>query len=182
VSSWSRAGVLAALLALAVGGCRDGEPSKHDSSPPPTPSGPPVGARGIKVPLPPGWAARATPEEALVAGPAGRIVLRIELRPMATGVPSAEALIAGFRERTTAVTVQEVDSKSEPAHSLAVLQVIPAEPTDGGAAAPGWLTLLGAKRLGKDLFLCSTAPGASEDEVKAAAAACGGLERTQQNP
>ncbi len=165
-----------ALLAVAAGGCKDGEPSKEDRSPSPTPPAVAAGARGIKVPLPPGWAARATPEEALVAGPAGKTVLRIELRQGVKTVPSADALVAGFRERIPALDLRVIDSQTQDDHSLTVLEVGPAP--DAGAAGPRWLTLLGAKRLGKDLFLCSTAPGSGEEEVKAAAAACSGLERT----
>ncbi|MDQ3264719.1 MAG: hypothetical protein M3Y59_13800 [Myxococcota bacterium] len=178
MSAWLRAGAVIALLAVAAGGCRDGGPSKEERPPSPTPPG--SGARGIKVPLPPGWAARATPEEALVAGPAGKTVLRIELRSEVKTVPTADALVANFRERIPTLSVQVIDSQSDNNHSLSVLEVGPA--LDGGAAGPRWLTLLGAKRLGKDLFLCSTAPGSSEDEVKAAAAACGGLERTGTPP
>ncbi|MGQ0506457.1 MAG: hypothetical protein ACT4TC_14185, partial [Myxococcaceae bacterium] len=41
---------------------------------------------------------------------------------------------------------------------------------------------MGAKRLGEDLFLCSTEPGSSEEEVRKAAQACQSLIRAKTAP
>lgn len=144
---------------------------------PPTPAEAAAAPRGgIKVPLPPGWSARATAEESLVAGPAGRTVLRIALwSGGAHSLPTPEQLVVTFRGKATGLGVEVVDQQQEKNHALVVLNV--RSEGDAGVEAP-WVALLGATRLGGDLFLCSTTPGAGEDEVKASAAACAALSRT----
>lgn len=172
------------FLALGCGGCREetppagsgnGEPARHPATAPATPR-----RSGVKVPLPEGWTARAASEELLAVGPAGRDVLRIELRPgRAAQLPTAEALVASMGASLEGVQVETVDAKTEPDRALAVLRLTRA--TDGGAPRTT-LALLGAKRVAGDLFLCSTTPGASEEDVKAAAAACGALNYADGRP
>lgn len=159
---------LAAALSCAVAACRK-EPG-HDGSPAaPHPSS---GARrvGVKVPLPDGWAAKAISDDVLAAGPPGRTVLRIEIRPGGgAAFAPADELVSRFRASVKRASVEVVDAKTQDSTSLAVLRL--EERRDAGVD----LALLGLKRVGGNLFLCSTAPGSSEDEVKAAAAACGAL-------
>lgn len=170
----------AAVVFLAVGltGCPDqkaepapkNEATRHEATAP-------AGRRsGVKVPLPEGWTARAASEELLAVGPAGRDVLRIELRPgQGSQLPSAEELVERLRGSLDGVNVETVDARTTPENALAVLRL--SSTADGGAPRTT-LALLGAKRVANDLFLCSTTPGASEEDVKAAAAACGALSYT----
>lgn len=171
-------GAAVVFLASVLAGCPDAkkesegktEPARHEASAP-------AGRRsGVKVPLPEGWTARAASEELLAVGPAGRDVLRIELRPgQGSQLPSAEELVERLRGAMDGVNVETIDAKTTPENALAVLRLSSA--ADGGATRTT-LALLGAKRVANDLFLCSTTPGASEEDVKAAAAACGALSYT----
>lgn len=164
---------IAALLLAAAFGCE-----RPGANGPGAPDAALPSRGGIKVPLPPGWAARATQQESLVAGPAGRAVLRIALwSGGARALPTPEALREGFEARSPLLSATVIDSQGDDRHSLLVLNVRSA--VDGGASSAEWITLLGATRLGEDVFLCSTVPGATEDEVKASAAACGALSRTE---
>lgn len=165
---------IAALLLVSFLACRDR--AEHPATPATSADGGASHRGGIKVPLPPGWSARATAEESLVAGPPGRTVLRIALwSEGARSLPSPQTLAEGFRRRSTGLAVEVVDQQEDAAHALVVLNV---RPVSDAGAGQGWVTLLGATKLGEDLFLCSTTPGATEDEVKASAAACGALSRT----
>lgn len=163
---------LAAAAAVALGAACP-EP-RHGASVPD--GGAPLRA-GIKVPLPPGWTARASADETLVAGPGQRVVLRLQQLPGGAGAqPEAEALLQGFKTRLgPGLEVKTVDSSRNERSTLLVLEIRPA--ADAGGRLP-WLALLGATRVEEDLFLCATVPGATEDEVKAAAAACLALTRT----
>jgi len=160
---------MAALLCAAA--CRQ-EPGHQASPAAPHPSS---GARraGVKVPLPDGWSAKAISDDVLAAGPSGRTVLRIEIRQGGgAAFAPADELASRFRaslKLDARESLEVVDAKTRDSTSLAVLRL--REKKDAGVD----LALLGLKRVGDDLFLCSTAPGSSEEEVKAAAAACGAL-------
>lgn len=139
----------------------------------PAPVSEPVegGARsGVKVPLPPGWSAQLSEEGSLLAGPEGHPVLRVDIRPGAGAqLPSSEALMASvrsaFRERSLRIEKQNMTES----HTHLVV-ALGAE--DGGREGTA---LFGATRLGDDLFLCASLPGAMPAEVEAAADACRGL-------
>lgn len=158
-----RAALLAAaLVAAACPSCRD------KSAQPPSHSASPVrSAIGVKVPLPEGWSAHAASEGTLLLGPAGRPVLRIDLKAgAASQLPSPAALEEAFRKDLPGAQVTEIDHEEKDDVTLVVLSA-----TAGKGSSPS-VVLLGAKRLDKDLYLCASIPGATADEVKLAAGAC----------
>ncbi|MFZ5471493.1 MAG: hypothetical protein ACOZIN_18875 [Myxococcota bacterium] len=124
----------------------------------------------MKVPLPEGWTARVEEDQSFQSGPASRSVLRIDLRPGAgEELPTAEGLKAALVDslRFAAVSVLEVRDRSQ--SRLLIYQAS----LDGGAPLTA---MVGAKRVGRDLFLCASLPGASGREVEKAAQACEALE------
>jgi hypothetical protein len=111
--------------------------------------------------------ATATSEGALVLGPREHPVLRIDVRPGAA-LPTPAALEEALRRDLPNARVTEVDHETREDVTLVVLSVARHAPEAGAPL----LVLLGAKRLGPDLYLCATTAGASPDEVKLAAGAC----------
>lgn len=125
--------------------------------------------------LPDGWAAQTATEDHLEVGPAGRAVLRIDLTPGAgSQLPTADALGKSITQSLPGTQVKPVDSFEKDGVALVVVSV-PAKNGDGGSEE--LFQLLGAKRIGDDLFLCASIPGAAEDEVKRAARACEDVEK-----
>jgi hypothetical protein len=121
--------------------------------------------------LPEGWRADAVEGRVLLAGPAGRPVLRVEGRPGAAAeFPTAERLEGAFRSGVTSGTVRRVaGSEARPDFVGVRLEVTPLP--DAGWGTPRDI-FLGARRVGKELFLCSSEPGASDPEMDDAEEAC----------
>jgi len=141
--------------------------------------------RGVKVPLADGWSARLGKEQSLTVGPAGRAVLRIDLRPgAAASRPDSAELIRLFTAALDGGALAVTGKKDQDGYSWATFRLgagIGAAPgpgpgrRDSGAASTGEPALLGAKALDDDLFLCASLPGATDAEVEAAARACEGI-------
>jgi hypothetical protein len=133
-----------------------------------------AGRTGVKIPRPDGWTVRVGPEQSLAIGPANRTVLRIDIRPGAADqLPSTEMLERTFAKhlQNNRATRVEVESTSDT--RLVVLMLEPKEHKGADASVPPRRrVLLGAKRVGADLFLCATQPGASDDDVKQAMGSC----------
>lgn len=159
----------AALLgAAALGACPNGgaRPPKDAG----TSSKPGPERARVKVPLPEGWSARATQEGVLWVGPPGRDVLRIEVHPgQAEDLPSADALAREFQASLLEATSRVIDVKSQDSYAILIFE-LSMNIKDGGIKPD--VVLIGAKRAGGDMFLCSSVPGAAEEEVKIAASAC----------
>ncbi len=157
---------IAALVAFAA--CLPGCPERDGDSPPLKAE--PRPRVGVKVPLPDGWSAQLAEDRSFRAGPPGHAVLRIDLRPGSAGlIPSADALQKQLKEGLFPERMVLLQQVAERDFAVVVYLIPP--PEDGGARE-GVQAMLGAKRIGKDLFLCSTVPGASEPEVEEAAKAC----------
>ncbi len=157
----------AALLALLLAGC----PAPKEPAPSPDAAARPARA-GVKVPLPDGWTARVGNDQSFQAGPQDRVVLRIDQRSGAAAeLPSPAELQEGLRAGVPDAQVELVAAEVEEEHVVLRLRLRRA--LDGGVKT---LPLaIGAKRMGADLYLCATEPGATESEVEKAAAACAGL-------
>ena len=160
--------LLAAAVVAGAAGCREGGGAGT------SPVSPGAAAARPEVhlkALPEGWRADAVEGRVLLAGPAGRPVLRVEGRPgEAARFPTAEELESAFRKGIPAGTVKRVAGGEVRADFVAVrLEVLPAP--DAGWGAPRDI-FLGARRVGKDLYLCSSEPGASDPEMDDAQEAC----------
>ena len=126
-------------------------------------------ARGIHVPLPEGWVVSAQSGSALKAGPRGRSVLRVDVRPgdPTHPLPSPLTLAEEFSKDAAALRATVVSEVAEKDLSMVLLEV-----SRQGSRARA---MLGVKRLGRQLLLCASEPGSSEDEVNSATEACRGL-------
>jgi hypothetical protein len=150
--------VVLACLAVALGGCRGC----------PAPAGGSSARAGVHVSLPPGWTTATQSDHGLRAGPAGRTVLRVDVRTGSTdALPPPLALAEEFSKQGPDLRVTAASQVAEPDLSLVVLEV-----SKQGSRARA---LLGLKRVGKDTFLCASEPGSSEEEVQLAADVCRGL-------
>jgi hypothetical protein len=188
----ARSAALALGLSLAAG-CSEREQAPESVAAPDAGS---AAARsntprsGAKVPLPPGWTAQLGADDSFQAGPAGRTVLRVDIRPGAAEQlldpeQLADSISGQFAQPTAdwkwgfAVSLDQEEGDSR--RSLVRITVAPKLP-DGGVGEQ-WPALVGAKRAGKDLFLCSTLPNVSAEEVRLATEACRDIEvqpRTKQ--
>ena len=162
--------VAAAALALGCGGGCRGSPG--EATRPPAGSGAPA-ARAVvhlKV-LPEGWRADTVAARVMLAGPVGRPVLRVECFPGRGGeFPSAAELEGSFSRALPGGAVRRIPGGEERADFVAVrleLQRLP----DGGSGGTRDV-FLGARRVGKDLYLCATEPGASDPEMDDAQEGC----------
>ena len=112
-----------------------------------------VSARGgLRVPLPPGWVADENKPGLLRAGPRGRPLLTLEHRGDAPlpGPEQLEAVLEGQGARLVAVR--------RDASSVTARYRLEAGPSEA-------LAFVGARRLEGRLFLCASAPEASEGEL-----------------
>lgn len=126
---------------------------------------------GVKVPLPPGWSAHVAADGSFQAGPPGQPVLRVDMRRGEAGkLPSAEALAESIREQFSGFEVSL--DQEEGGEQFALVRITLAPRLADGGLGPHAPALLGARRVGEDLFLCATLPGASEQEVRLATEAC----------
>ena len=168
-----RASLLA--LALLAAGC----PEKKETAAPSTGSGASEGATerpspvrsGIKVPLPQGWSALVAADSSFQAGPPGRPVLRVDVRRgEGEKLPSVEELTGSIHQQFSDFQVS-LDQEEGDAQVTLVRITLAPKLTDGGLGPHG-PALIGARRVGEDLFLCATLPGASGEEVRLATEAC----------
>jgi hypothetical protein len=128
------------VLAVLVGAC-----SESKSSAP----------RGLRVPLPDGWAANAGASGVLKVGPKGRVVLTLERRTAA--LPSIEALKAAV-EAEGAVVVRGAGA---------------ADSTTVRYTKPSAAGLLAVRTLENGvLLLCASTPEAALEELEAAESLC----------
>ena len=113
-------------------------------------------------------------------------MLRVDIRPGAAEQlldpeKLADSVSAQFAQPTAdwkwgfAVSLDQEEGDSR--RSLVRVTLAPKLP-DGGVG-PAWPALVGAKRAGKDLFLCSTLPNVSAEEVRLATEACRDIELQQ---
>lgn len=163
-----RPAALAVVAALAVAaGCKCGEPRPGAEVKAPTTT-----QGGIRVPMPDGWSAHLANDESLMIGPPTRPLLRIDLQPGGgANLPSTDKLVTEYSKHSENKLIT-VDSQTATTDASIVILTI----RGGDApAAPAVVTLLGAKRVDGDLFLCSSEPGATEVEVRGAAETCRGL-------
>lgn len=162
-------------LALLAAGC----PEKKQAPASPQGQGASSGATermspqrtGVKVPLPQGWTALTGPEGSFQSGPPGRPVLRVDVRRgEGAKMPSPEALADSVREQFSQFEVS-LDQEEGDEH-VALVRITLAPKLGDGGIGPHGPALLGAKRIGDDLFLCATLPGASIEDVQLATEAC----------
>ncbi|WP_321549981.1 hypothetical protein [Hyalangium rubrum] len=126
---------------------------------------------GVKVPLPQGWSASVAADDSFQAGPPGKPVLRVDVqRGEGAKMPSVEALADSTREQFSGFEVSLDQEEGD--ENLALVRITLAPRLDGGVIGPHAPALLGAKRIGEDLFLCATLPGADTEEVRLATEAC----------
>ncbi|RKH51051.1 hypothetical protein D7X55_33665 [Corallococcus sp. AB049A] len=126
---------------------------------------------GVKVPLPPGWSAQVATDGSFQAGPPGRPALRVDLKPgQGEQMPSSETLADNVRQQMKQFTLSLDQEEDTPSFALLRVTMAPAL-TDGGLG-PEAPAFFGARRVGDDLFLCASLPGASTEEVRLATEAC----------
>ena len=176
--------VRAALVALGVlasgcDGCGRWPPPEASPEAPEAgiPEGRPAPPRrvGVKVPMPPGWSAQVAADGSFQFGPPGHPVLRVDLHPgQGAALPSPEALVEQL-EKSFAGFERSLDQEEGGADFTLVRVTLAPKLADGGVGAE-YPALLGARRVEKDLFLCSTFPGVTPDDVHQATEACRGIE------
>ncbi|SEL05642.1 hypothetical protein SAMN05444354_103416 [Stigmatella aurantiaca] len=165
----------ALVLALPAAGCRCGTKEPAPARPLPAAEAggerPAAGKAGVKVPLPPGWSAVMAADGSFQAGPPGTPVLRVDIRRgEGAARPSSEALAESAREQFSQFEISLDQEEDEENLALLRLTIAPKLPDGGvGMHAP---VLLGAKRVGEDLFLCASLPGAGMEDVRLANEAC----------
>ncbi|QSQ21508.1 hypothetical protein JY651_41045 [Pyxidicoccus parkwayensis] len=169
---------IALVLALSVlPGCKG---CKEESAAPAGPT-PDASAReasmrsGVKVNLPDGWSGQVASDDSVQAGPPGRPVLRVDLRRgQGAKKPSADELADRVRAELKGYEVSLDQEEETEGYTLLRVTMAP-KLADGGLGlqTPGFF---GARRLGDDLFLCASLPGASPEEVLAATEACRKIE------
>lgn len=131
------------VLAVVVGACSESK------SPPP---------RGLRVPLPEGWAAVAGAPGELQVGPKGRVVLTLERRSVP--LPAVETL--------TEAVEAEGGSVVRASGSVEATTVRYAKPSGSG--------LLAVRSLENGaLLLCASTPKAEAGELDTAEALCSGV-------
>jgi hypothetical protein len=126
---------------------------------------------GVKVPLPQGWSALTASEDSFQSGPPGRPVLRVDVRRgEGAKMPSPEELASSVREQFSQFEVSLDQEEGD--EQVALVRITLAPKLGDGGIGPHGPALLGAKRIGDDLFLCATLPGANTEEVRLATEAC----------
>jgi len=83
---------------------------------------------------------------------------------------AAEQLADSVREQFSGFEVS-LDQEEGDAN-VSLVRITLAPKLEDGGIGPHGPALLGAKRMGEDLFLCATLPGASIEEVQLATEAC----------
>lgn len=125
---------------------------------------------GLRVPLPPGWVAEEGRAGALKAGPRGRTVLLLEHQG-ARPLPGPQE----FEEVVRAQGGELLEVKRTETAALVRYRVA-AGPGGAGEGEARAQAFLGARTLdgpgGPRLFLCASAPAASDAELKVAEGVC----------
>lgn len=173
--SFSRAELALGLALAALPGCKKNEePAAAPSSS--SASGRAAAPRaGVKVPLPPGWSALVAADGSFQAGPPGRPVLRVDIRPgeaeqLPTPAQVSQQVAREFPRFTVSMDQEEgTDTETLMRYTLA-------PPLADGGVGPHAPVLFGARRVGNDLFLCASLPGASYEDVRLATEACRSIE------
>ncbi len=172
--------VALAVLASGCDGCERSRPREEEPAATPdaqAPEGKPAPPRrmGVKVPMPSGWTAQVAPDGSFQFGPPGRPVLRVDMRSgQGAQLPTTEALAESMAQ-SFAGFERSLDQE-EAGEDFALLRVTLAPKLADGGVGAQYPALFGARRLGKDLFLCATLPNVTTDEVFLATEACRGLE------
>ncbi|MBJ6760797.1 hypothetical protein JGU66_08475 [Myxococcaceae bacterium JPH2] len=164
---------LASGLALALlVGCPESKREAEPSAASPDASPRSTGLRsGVKVPLPSGWSAQVAADGSFQAGPPGRSSLRVDLRPgQGEQLPSARALTQAMRGPLKDFVVTSEQEEGTEDFTL-VRGALAPKLGDGGVGSPA-PAFFAARRVGQDLFLCASLPGASAEEVRLGADAC----------
>lgn len=160
------------VLAAALPWACDKKPTP---APPAAASRPPIPAPspsqiGVRLNLPEGWTASSASEEELLVGPKGRLVMRLNRQPgQGDALPSPATLHEEFARSAHSFRIIRVDEMSQDGLSLAIFE-LGRNGQDGGTHTS--YALLGARRAHRDLILCSSEPGASEEDVRETARAC----------
>ena len=172
-------GLLLAVLALAAtaAGCSNKEapaPSPGSGASLGTTEHPSPPRSGVKVPLPTGWSALVAADGSFQAGPPGQPVLRVDIRKgEGEKMPSVPQLVGSIRQQFSEFQVSVDQEEGDEQVALVRLTLAPKR-ADGGIGPHG-AALLGARRVGEDLFLCATLPGATSEDVRLATEACRGI-------
>jgi hypothetical protein len=125
----------------------------------------------VKVPLPPGWSALVAADGSFQAGPPGQPVLRVDVkRGEGDKMPSVEALANSIRQQFSGFQVSLDQEEGD--EQVALVRITLAPKLEDGGLGPEGPALLGARRMGEDLFLCATLPGANSEDVRLATEAC----------
>ncbi len=171
-----RAALVAGLALAAPSGCRKKEePAPAQAAGSEASARPAAPRAGVKVPLPTGWSAQVAADGSFQAGPPGKPVFRVDSRLGEGGkMPSSEALHAELLKRMPEQAVS-LDQEEDEEH-VALLRVTLAPKLVDGGVGPHAPALFGARRVGNDLFLCSTLPGVSYEDVRLAAETCRNIE------
>ncbi len=126
----------------------------------------------IRAPLPEGWTAQAS-HDTFRAGPPSHWVFRVDRTPdSASELPLPAELKSHFIEDFPQAKLSKQSEKNSSDVSILVF-LLSAGAGDGGSRASA--VMLGAKRIGRDLFLCATLPGQTLAEAQLAASTCEGL-------
>ena len=168
---------LAAGLALALlaAGCskkkEEPAPSPESTAPEGTPERPSTPRAGVKVPLPQGWSAVVAADGSFQAGPPGQPVLRVDVRRgEGEKMPSVEELTDSIRKQFADFQVSLDQEEGD--EQVALIRITLAPKLADGGLGPHGPALLGARRVGEDLFLCATLPGATTEDVRLSTEAC----------
>jgi hypothetical protein len=125
----------------------------------------------VKVPLPTGWSAVVAADGSFQAGPPGQPVLRVDVRRgEGEKMPSLEELTESIRKQFADFQVSLDQEEGD--EQVALVRITLAPKLADGGLGPHGPALLGARRVGEDLFLCATLPGATPEEVRLATEAC----------
>jgi hypothetical protein len=165
-------------LAAGCGGCQKEEAPVAPEAAVPEPRPVPQRRVGVKVPMPPGWTAQVAQDGSFQFGPPGRPVLRVDLRSgQGSTLPAPEVLLQSVEQSFEGFS-HTLEQQTGGADFSLVRVMLTPKLEDGGMGAR-YPALFGARRVEKDLFLCATFPGVSDDEVLQASDACRGIEFQQ---
>lgn len=171
-----RAALVAGLALAASSGCRKKEESASTQDAGSEASARPAAPRtGVKVPLPQGWSAQVAADGSFQAGPPGKPILRVDIRPgEGEKMPNSDTLHQELLKKMPEQAISLDQEEDEP--NVALLRVTLAPKLADGGVGPHAPALFGARRVGNDLFLCATLPGITYEDVRLAAESCRNIE------
>jgi hypothetical protein len=139
---------------------------------------PPPRTGELRLPLPAGWVHQRAADDLLCVGPPSRpdeglCVQRLPLRTEALRSPAelTEAFASELRQGRPRLH----DWVQRPDYSAALIAIEPIDHTPTADTAA--FVLLAMKRLGRELFLCSTRPGTTRADAALALVCCQQLTR-----